>query len=230
MRIPATAIVAALAMCNNQAIAASPSPAPQYSAEEAHAGCIRTDLRPCMISIGAALWFDMNVVAPEIAKRNELDVNGKSVRRTISISAAAPGHIIDRIGIILTLAAPAPNDTVVKAEVWLPADPEVAHTPSQYDKTYVYDAVAPLLGNRCPGLDRPTLYRFFENTVKPRETSKTVVQKRGFLNHTIATNDAEKVPFCGVSFSFHRHAEWNGTPDDPNLRSSLRLATYIDLE
>lgn len=230
MRLPAALVTVALALCTDAALAASKSPPPQFSPEEAHVGCMHTDLRPCMITLGSALMFDMNVVAPQIARRNELEVNGKTAYRTIVISASALGRPVDRADIILTLASPAPNDTVIKSEVWLPHDPEVAHTPSEYDRTLMFDAVAPLLGNRCPSLDRTTLYRFFENTIKPREVVKVdQQQKSGFFQHVVETADAVGLPFCGVQFSFHRHAEWDTSAQNPEKRA-LKLATFIDLE
>jgi hypothetical protein len=230
MRLAAGWVTGMLVLGAAAAFAASKSPAPQYTQEEAHTGCMHTDLRPCMITLGAALMFDMNAVAPQIAKRNELDVNGKTAHRTIVIAASAPGHPVDRAGIILTLASPAPNDTVIKSEVWLPADPQDAHTPSEYDKTLMFDAVAPLLGNRCPSLDRTTLYRFFENTVKPAEIVKVdQQQKSGFFQHVVETADANGLTFCDVQFSFHRHVEWDATAQSPEKRA-LKLATFIDLE
>jgi hypothetical protein len=230
MRVPAAAIVLVLAAGAGQTMAASstPAPAPQVSPEEKTAGCMHIDLRRCMITLGSALWFDMNKVAPEIALRNEPDVNGNTAHRRIGITAGAPGHI-EHFGIILTLASPAPNDTVVKAEVWLPSDPEVAHTQSEYDKTFLYDAVTPLLGNRCPGLERMALYRFYENELKPRETSQTEVQTHGIFHHTVKTNDTGQIPFCGALFTLHRRAEWDGTPDFPSPRTTS-LAVYLVLE
>jgi hypothetical protein len=226
MRGLAGAIVVGLTLGVGQIFAASP--APQYSPEEAHAGCLHTDLRPCMISLGTALYFDMNSVAQQIAKRNELDVNGKTAHRRIVIDATAPGHR-DRIAIILTLASPAPNDTVVGAEIWLTSDPDAAHTQSEYDATFLYDAVAALLGNRCPGLDRLGLYRFYENSVKPNETVKTEVVKRGIVNHTVVSIDTGKIPFCGILFSHHKRTEWNGQPDSPGAKS-LKTGGHIELE
>jgi hypothetical protein len=230
MRLPAGAIFVALAVVFNtgQAVAASPTPAPQYTPEEAHAGCMHTDLRVCMITLGAALWFDMNKVAREIALRNETDVNGKIAHRKIAITAAVPGHL-ERFEIVLTLASPAPNDTVVSAEIWLPADPELAHTQSEYDKTFLYDAVMPLLGNRCPNLDRLTLYRFYENEVKTHETQKIEAVNGGLADRTVETIETGKLQFCGALFSLHKRGEWRGTPQLARPRS-VTLVSYIDLE
>jgi hypothetical protein len=192
------------------AVAASPSPA--VSPEDKHAGCLHNDLRPCMIALGSTLFFDMNPVAAEIAKRNELDVNGRTAHRKILINGTFPGHR-EAIVITLTLGSPAPNDTVVKTEVLLPRDPEIAHTPSEYDATYLYDVVSLLLGKACPALDKLTLYRFYENSLKPREVAKTEVHRNGLFNRTTLTVDTEKMPFCGVMFSLHREIRWDGAPD-----------------
>jgi len=228
MRVVA-AVMILLAAGAGEAGAASSTPA--VSPEDAHAGCLHTNLRPCMISLGSALWFDMKVVAPEIAQRNELDVNGKTARRTIPITAAVPGHN-ERITIALTLASPAPNDQVVKIEVLLPEDPELAHTAAEYDKTFLYDTVSVLLGKACPRLDKTTLYRFYENSLKPRETIKTEALKNGTVNRTKQTVDTDKVPFCGALFSLHRQAEWNGTPEirDSARHKSAGSLTTLEIE
>jgi hypothetical protein len=215
MRVEATAVALLIAWVG-QGLAASSTQSlpPGVSAEDAHAGCVRTDLKPCMLSLGTAFWFDMNLVAAQIAKRNETDVNGKTAHRKIIIDAKLPNHH-ELIGITLTLASPAPNDQVVKVALTLPQDPDLAHTASEYDRTELYDTVSVVLGNRCPALDKMALYRFYENTIKPRETVKTEVQKKGPFNHTKQTIDTEKAPFCGAMFSLHRGAEWDGSPDFP---------------
>lgn len=220
MRVLAAA--AMIVACAAQAGAASSTPA--VSPEESHVGCLRADLRPCMITLGSTLWFDMKLVTPQITRRNELDVNGRTAHRKITIDASVPGHH-EMIGITLTLASPAPNDQVVKAEVMLPEDPDLAHTASEYDRTYLYDVVSLLLGNGCPGLDKLALYRFYENSIKPREVIKTQVVKDGSSNLTKVSTDTERVPFCGAMFSLHRETQWEGMPDTPIKRGHAMLTT-----
>lgn len=213
MRVLSGAVIAVLALAGGAASAADPTV--KFSPEDAHAGCLRNDLRPCVIALGLTFWFDMKQVAPQIAIRNELDVNGGTAHRHISITAAVPNHN-ERMHIMLTLGSPSPNDQVIRAELRLPRDPNLAHTPSEYDKTWLYEAVSTLFGNKCAGLDRLTLYRFFENSVKPREKVKTEVIKYGIFNHTKQTMDSEKIPFCGFLVSVHGRAEWEGPPDRPS--------------
>lgn len=200
---------------------------PGYTAEEAHAGCYHTDLRACMISLGTALWFDMPTVAAQIAKRNELDVNGRTAHRKITINARLPGQA-DMIGITLTLASPSPNDRVEKIALYLQGDLEEAHTVSEYDSLRFYDAVSVVLGSHCPGLDRLALYRFYENGIKPREIVKADVQKYGIFHYTRQTVDTEPVQFCGAMFSLHAVSEYNGTPGMPNRNP--KTLSYINIE
>jgi len=226
MRSLVRALVIALALGARPVLAQSLPPG--VTPQEAHAGCMHTDLRPCMITLGLAFAFDMNFIAKQIAKRNELDVNGKTAHRTIAIDAMVPGHH-DPIAIVLTLASPAPNDTVVAAEFWPASDPDAARTQPEYDATFLYNAVSALLGTRCPSLDRLGLYRFYENSVKPAEAVKTEVFKRGIFNHTVVSVDTGKIPFCGFLFSHHKRTEWDGQPDVPSARS-LKSGGYIALE
>jgi hypothetical protein len=224
MRVLAAVIVLFLAGIGH-GVAASAGPG--YTAEEASAGCYHTDLRVCVISLGAAFWFDMRTVAAQIAKRNELDVNGRTAHRKITIDARPPGQT-DVIGISLTLASTAPNDRVEKIELDLPGNPELAHTASEYDGTRLYDVVSVVLGSHCPGLDRLALYRFYENSIKPREVVKTSVQKYGIFHYTRQSVDTEAQPFCGAMFSLHATTEFNGTPDMPNR--SPKTLSFITIE
>jgi hypothetical protein len=227
MRTWVAAAASVIAVWAGQALAASP--APGVTPEDAHAGCLHNELRPCMLTLGSNLWFNMNLVAPQIARRNELDVNGRTAHRKIIIDASVLGHH-QMISIVLTLGSPSPNDSVVKVEVALPEDPELAHTPSEYDRTYLYDVVSVLLGKTCPALDKMTLYRFYENSLKPREVAKTEVLKNGIFHRTRLTVDTGKVPFCGAVFSLHRQAEWEGTPEVPAKSGSRGGITFIDIE
>jgi hypothetical protein len=168
-----------------------------------------------MISLGTAFWFDMNVVTAQIAKRNELDINGRTAHRKIFVDAKVPKRG-ELIGITLVLASPAPNDEVARIELSLPGNPDVAHTASEYDTTQLYDAVSVILGNRCPNLDKMALYRFYENSIKPKEVTKTqVTGTRGTSDYTTQTTDTGAVPFCGATFSLHRETAWLGPPEIP---------------
>lgn len=231
MRRLAAAVMLLLVAAAGQGFAASSSSVvpPTVSPEDARAGCLHTDLRRCMISLGSAFWFQMSVVAAQIARRNEPDVNGNTApsTRRIGMQARLPGETM-MFGLTLTLASPAPNDEVVKIALELPLDPELAHTASEYDRTLLYDVVSVVLGSRCPSLDRLALYRFFENTIKPKEVVKTDIRKYGIFHFTKQTVDTERLPFCGALFSVHRRDEFDGTPDMPNRKPSG--VSIIDIE
>ena len=89
MRVLATVALIFVALAE-PGMAASPPTAPVISPEDAHAGCVHTDLRPCMISLGSAFWFDMTYVTEQIARRNEVDVNGQTAHRRIIFDAKVP--------------------------------------------------------------------------------------------------------------------------------------------
>jgi len=210
MRGLAAAVMLLLVATAGQGVAASSNPpAPAVSPEDAHAGCIHTDLRRCMISLGSAFWFEMNLVTRQIARRNELDVNGRTAHRDIVIDAKPP-RSLEMFGLTLTLATPAPNDEVVKVALTLPHDPELAHTAAEYDRTLLYDVVSVVLGSRCPSLDRMTLYRFYENSLKPLEVPRIDTRTEGLYYWLKWHVDTAQVPFCGAMFSVHRDSDWQG--------------------
>lgn len=239
MRAWVAAIMLLLA-ASAQGIAASSSapPAPAISPEDAHAGCVRTDLRRCVISLGSAFWFQMELVAAQIARRNELDVNGKPAleRRRIVVAARLPNDQT-MFGLTLTLPPQAPNDEVAKVTLMPPRDPDLAHTASEYDRTLLYDVVSVVLGNRCPSLDKMALYRFYENSIKPLETPKIETRTEGQYHWLRSRVDVGPLPFCGAMFSIHRDADWIGPrlgipgPDEAIVgRSLLKGRLTIDIE
>lgn len=223
MRVVAAVFFLVAAM--GQGLATSSTPA--ISPEEAHAGCYHTDLRPCMISLGSAFWFDMDYVASLIAKRNELDVNGNTAHRTLKFDVKVPRKS-GPIGITLVLASPSPNDEVVKIRINLSDSPDRAHTPSEYDDTQLYSVVSVVLGKTCPHLDRLALYRFYENSIKPNKKVKYDVRKYGIFRHTFEAIDTEKMPFCGAMFSLHGVYEFEGSPDMPDRKPNG--FTFIDIQ
>ncbi len=206
MRVLAMTVVLLLA-ASGQGLAQAPAISP----EDSHAGCVHTDLRRCMISLGSAFWFRMNLVAAQIARRNEPDVNGNTApaSRRIAIDARLPNDQT-MFTVTLTLASPAPNDEVVKVALNLPRDPDLAHTASEYDHTLLYDIVSVVLGTRCPALDKMALYRFYENSIKPLEKPKIEVRTAGPYYWLKWHADSAPTPFCGAVFSVHRDSDWQG--------------------
>ena len=118
-------------------------------AEDAHAGCLHTDLRRCMISLGSAFWFDMGLVTRQIARRNELDVNGQTAHRRIIIDAELPQDTA-MFGMTLTLACSGAERRGRENRADLAARPRAGASASEYDRTLLYDAVSVVLGARCP--------------------------------------------------------------------------------
>jgi hypothetical protein len=85
-----------------------------------------------------------------------------------------------------------------------------------------------VLGSHCPKLDRLALYRFYENSIKPREVVKTSVQKYGIFHYTRQSVDTEPMSFCGAMFSLHSTTEYNGAPSMPNRQP--KTLSFINIE
>ena len=225
MRILAAAVVALLAGIG-QGIAASASPG--YTAEEAHAGCYHTDLRVCVISLGTVFWFDMTTVAAQIAKRNELDVNGHTAHRKIVIDARLPGHT--------DYHRDHPDPGLAGAQR---PDRQDRAGPARRPRARAHrNGIRSHAALRCRrGGARQPLSRarpagalplLRENSIKPREIVKSSVQKYGIFHYTWQTVDTEPMPFCGAMFSLHGATEFNGTPDMPNRQP--KTLSFITIE
>src|SRR5205823_12520698 len=114
----------------------------------------------------ATMQLDEGFIAAAMARRRQVDVNGKPLgsNGVVSLSGKLPGRLEPML-IVLRLR---PDDTVLSAEASLVQNLVAARTEADYDRSAFYDMAARLYGRRCPGLVKLDLYRFFENAVKPR--------------------------------------------------------------
>jgi hypothetical protein len=225
MRIVALcAFALILASCGGEA----PPPAPGVPPPGQRLGCVGTRLTDCMLSLAGATWFDPDRAAANLALRRELDVNGKPARRVIPLSVYFPGSQVPLI-LHLDLAPDVSDDRVVRVTVLLPHDPTFRRTEREFDDLFLYDIVAALLGNRCPGLAKAEFYRFFENRLKAALVTDKKVERRGIFNHTTLSSHADGVPYCGVKFSLRGIIEFDGYQPVPSARG-IKSATTITLE
>jgi hypothetical protein len=132
-------------------------------------GCINKLLDDCLANLQTKFHFSPGQdIAAYIQRTDAVDINGKPVAKvkTLSISGTLDGWGDRRLQ---SAVLEYNNDHIVySAGLSLPDNPGLARTTEEYDKTALYEAAALLLGTDCPTLDRATLYRFFENTVKPK--------------------------------------------------------------
>jgi len=101
-----------------------------------------------------------------------------------------------------------PGNAIRRVESNLAIRLTEARTETVYDQSGLYEIVWRLLGRRCPGIAKLDLYRFFENSVKPRirqeqqDLSKSLWGVHRLISHAVG------VPYCGVSFGHTGLTEW----------------------
>ena len=189
-------------------------------------GCVNVGLADCIGWLRATMKLNESVLTDSLAHRHQTDVNGRPVSGgLVTVNGELPDHN-DQFVILLHLR---PDDTVVRVESNLLYDLVNADTELLYDHTRLYDIVARLLGRRCAGLNRLDLYRFFQNSVKPRLTQNREDFSGGLsgLHRLIA--HAEGVPYCGARFAYTSLLEWRGTKD-PRAAARVKRFTYIGLQ
>ncbi len=193
-------------------IAAGADPAPAIAAQPADGpGCIGVMVEECVRWLRATMTIDENFLAGAMAHRHEIDVNGRPIGDgLVTVYAQLPGELYNFV-ILLHLR---PNDTVQRVEANLLHDLLTTGTERLYDQIKVYDLVWRLLGRRCPGIGKLDLYRFFENSVKPRMTQQRQDFSSGLMGMHRIWSHAAGVPYCGgVTFAYTHLLEWRAIKD-----------------
>jgi hypothetical protein len=197
---------------------AAPSPAPAPPPAPPPPGCLGARIEACLQSLQASMSVNPAALADALARRSRIDVNGRRIGGgLVSVTATLPGRLEPMV-VVLRLG---PNDTVASAETTLPSDPAFARTEAEYDKTALYEMTLRLLGRRCAEIQPLAFYRFFENTVKPRISSRREDVRGGLFGGHKMFETANRVPLCGASFSYAALVEWSGA-DDPDFARNMR--------
>src|SRR5579864_1339572 len=151
-------------------IAASARSVPTIAAQPADGpGCLGVTAEACVGWLRATMTLDENFLAVAMARRHETDVNGRPIGGGfVTVYAKLPGEL-DAFVLLLHLR---PDDTVQRVESNLLHNLLDAATERVYDESKLYEIVSRLVGRRCPGIRKIDLYRFFENSVKPRVTQQ----------------------------------------------------------
>ncbi len=196
-------------------IAASPADGP---------GCLGVTAEECVRWLRATMRLDEGFLAASMARRHQTDVNGKPLGGgLVTVNGNIPGRV-EPFVILLHLR---PDDIVQRVESNLLLNLIAAHTEEAYDQSALYDVVWRLLGRRCPRISKLDLYRFFENSVKPRireeqqDVSSAVSGRHRLVSH------AAGVPYCGALFGYTSLLEWRGGADP---RGSRRLKSFASIE
>jgi len=173
-------------------------------------GCLGVTAEVCVRWLQATMTLDEGFIPAALARRHRVDVNGRPLDGgLISLS----GKVSGRLEPLVILIRLRPDDTVASVEASLLGNLMTARTEDVYDQSGVYEIVSRLLGHRCPGLARPDLYRFFENSLKPRIVAQRQDVSAGLFGLHKLTSRAADVPYCGVSFTYTNYTEWHGSAE-----------------
>ena len=210
------------------AMAASAAAAPALAAGPADGpGCLGVPLMECVAWLRSTLRLDEHFLAIALARRHQTDVNGRPLSGgLVTVNAQLPGQT-DAYVILLHLR---PDDTVRSADSNLLYGLVEANTEPLYDRSGLYEIVWRLIGRRCPGMTKLDLYRFFQNSVKPRIAHQRQDLSTGIngLHRVLSSSGA--VPFCGgVTFSYGNRVQWRGA-QNPEAAAKRDQFSYIELQ
>jgi hypothetical protein len=168
-------------------------------------GCINKELDGCISNLQAGFRIlRKDDIAAQIKRNEEADVNGNRVRkqRRLSIAGNLDGWpaLTDLQSVELEYT---PQRVVEYAEISLLGDPSMANTTDEYTKTGIYEGMLLLLGSDCQTIERADVYKFFQNSVKPKIVRE---RKKTELHDTSAETQyfqkAIDIPFCGRKFGY----------------------------
>lgn len=173
-------------------------------------GCLGVPVAACVKWLQSTMKLDEGFIAAAMARRQRVDVNGKPLGGDLmTLSGKLPGHLEPML-MVLHIA---PDDTVKSAEASLLQNLVAARTEQDYDRSALYDIAARLLGRRCPGLAKLDLYRFFENTVKPRIATQRRDVSAGLNGLHRLIMQSAALPYCSASFTYKQQIEWHGSAE-----------------
>ncbi len=189
-------------------------------------GCLGVAVVECVAWLRATMTLDENLLAQAMARRHEVDVNGQPLGSGLVI---VNGKLPERPEQFVLLLRLGPGDTVRRVEANLTVRLTDARTEAVYDQSGFYEIVWRVLGRRCPGIAKLDLYRFFENSVKPRIRQEQQDLSKGLWGVHRLISHAAGVPYCGVSFGYTGVTEWRGSSDIRSGRNFTDFA-FIELE
>ncbi len=202
------------------AIAAGPADGP---------GCLGVPLADCLGWLRTTMKLDESSLRSALAERHATDVNGRplggglvTVTATLRSGAAGTG---DTFVLLLRLSG---DDTVRGVDSNLLHGLRESRTEAVSDSSGLYEIAWRVIGRRCPGMTRIELYRFFENTVKPRITHQRQDLSTGINGLHRILSQSGAVPFCGgVTVSYASRLQWRG---GQNLEAAAKRDEFAYIE
>jgi hypothetical protein len=209
-------------------LAAGCRPVPALAANAADGpGCLGVTVGECVGWLRATMILNESIVADALARRHQTDVNGKPLGGGLVTVIGRLPERMDQFVILLHLR---PDDRVRSVEANLLYNLIEARTEPVYDRSGFYDIVWRLLGRRCPGITRIGLYRFFENSVKPRLTHQRQDFSSGLYGLHRVMSHAAGVTYCGgVTMAYTNRLDWRGSTDPESAAKRTQFSS-IELQ
>lgn len=170
--------------------------------------CLGHPYAECISFLKSTLNVDDSEVAHTIADLNKVDVNGKRLRQTATLllTFQYPGKLSTQL-VNLTLDA---QNRVESMDASLASDPGAANTADEYDESGLLTVFRTALPDACWQGDKGALYRFFQNTVKPKivhEKKTSSVSEVGARSSS--STNTPNIPFCGIKMSYGTLVAWD---------------------
>lgn len=189
-------------------------------------GCLGVTVAECVTWLRATMTLDEHFLSQAMTRRQEVDVNGRPLGSGLVV---VNGRLPERPEQFVLLLRLGPGDTVRRIESNLLVRLTDARTEVVYDQSGFYEIVWRVLGRRCPGIAKLDLYRFFENSVKPRIRQEQQDLSKGWGGMHRLISHAAGVPYCGVNFGYTGMTQWRGSSDIRSGRNVTDFA-FIELE
>jgi hypothetical protein len=186
-------------------------------------GCLGVKAEICLRWLRSTLTLREGFISESMGRRQPVDVNGRPLRGLMTLLGTLPGRF-EPLLIIIRLN---PDDTVASIESNLFADIVQAHTEDGFDRSGVYEVVTRLLGRRCAPLAKLDLYRFLENSLKPRLKTDVSRGLSGLHRQTVRAADIPYAADCGVRFTYTNFYEWRGSAA---LKGAAKVPGYSSIE
>jgi hypothetical protein len=187
-------------------------------------GCLGVPAEACVRWLQATMRLHEGLIANALAQRHRVDVNGRRLGQGL---VRLTGGLPDRTETLAVLVRLNPDDTVASVESSLMRDLIPATTELAYDQSGVYEIVARILGRRCANLTKLDLYRFIENSVKPRIKTERRDLSAGLLGRHRQIARAADLPYCGARFTYTTYVEWTGAS---NMEAGRNVSGYWSIE
>ena len=189
-------------------------------------GCLGVTVAECVAWLRTTMTLDENFLAQAMARRHEVDVNGQPLGSGLVV---VNGRLPERPEQFVLLLRLGPGDTVRRVESNLTIRLTDARTEAVYDQSGFYESSGGCWGGAVLELAKLDLYRFFENSVKPRIRQEQQDLSKGLWGVHRLISHAAGVPYCGVSFGYTGMTEWRGSSDIRSGRNFTDFA-FIELE